>query len=144
MRSIRWTWGVREASRNPTRPCRNRSSAPSAGSARFFAAVYDEVLFDGDEGRLEERLLVGEVVVERAPRADSGLGDDLFGAGAVVSLFDEQSPGGVEESGASGLGLRGTSRLRVEPSCRRVPSLKAYCIQACRSHTVQMLHTGCM
>src|SRR5271166_1829085 len=75
------------------------------------------------------------MMVERAACANSGLGDDFFGAGAVIPLLDKQSPCSIHERGAGGLGLRGTSRLRVEPFL--TPWHRHSLLHtACRSHTV--------
>ena len=55
-----------------------------------------------EEHGLEKCLLVGEVVIERAASADSGLGGDFLGAGLVISLGHEQSPRSVDKRCSGG------------------------------------------
>jgi hypothetical protein len=55
----------------------------------------DQVLFDGDEDCFDQRLLIGEVVIQRATGAHPRFGHHLLGAGVVVPLVDEQPSGGA-------------------------------------------------
>jgi hypothetical protein len=91
----------------------------------------EEVFFDGLEDGEEERLFVGEVVVERASGSDAGGGDDFLGAGVEIAFGDEEAPCGGHQRGSGGerlLPARGLRRrhplsmVDVQAVCRRSAS----------------------
>ena len=60
---------------------------------------------------LEETLLAAELRIERGQRS-AGAPDDLGHAGGLVTVFEEDIPGGQEEGGAAHFCAAGLSRFR--------------------------------
>ena len=117
MRRMRWTSGVREASRNPRSPSAEHVERWCLDD--LGAGGGDEVLLYCFEHGDEQSALVGEVVVERATGADGGECDDLLRAGVVVAALDEELAGGGDERVAGGfgaLGDGGRGRLAHRPA----------------------------